>query len=199
MQTSNYHSTPSEFFKLELSGGIDSCLPISNSSSPLTKTLGTVPSQPIITGVTVTNMVLYFCNSLARSKYLSLFSISFIFTGKVKPTIRQVLFLFIITRSTLLVEIWRSVWISKIPENFVRLIPQNKFWFVHVTFGSLIKFQFFTQFPVDLLSYSLTHSYLDLYSFFACFLHSLIMYVIASSLSPYNLHCYFVTCYRFSL
>ena len=37
----------------------------------------------------------------------------------------------------------------KIPENFVCLILQDGFWFVHVPFGSMIKFQFLAQFPVD--------------------------------------------------
>ena len=40
----------------------------------------------------------------------------------------------------------------KIPENFMRLILLEEFWFVHISFGSMVKFQFFAQFPVDFLS-----------------------------------------------
>ena len=60
--------------------------PIFNSSSPL----------PITTGITVTFLFHRFFSTLARSKYLSLFSFSFIFirysAGTRKTTIWQVLF-----------------------------------------------------------------------------------------------------------
>ena len=45
--------------------------PISNSSSPLIKRLGTVPSVPITIGVNVNLIFESFLDSLARSKYLS--------------------------------------------------------------------------------------------------------------------------------
>ena len=41
------------------------------------------------------------------------------------------------------------------PENFVRLILRDEFWFVQVPFIRMVKFQFLAQFPVDHLS---THS-----------------------------------------
>ena len=44
----------------------------------------------------------------------------------------------------------------------------------------------------------LTPSYLALHSFCANMLHSLIKRLVVSSLSPHNLHCYFVASYQFS-
>ena len=53
---------------------------ISNSSSPCTNPLVTVPSLPITIAITVTFMFHSFFSFLARSKYLSLFYLSFNFT-----------------------------------------------------------------------------------------------------------------------
>ena len=53
---------------------------ISNSSTPLFKPLGTVPIAPTRIGITVTITFLSFFSSQARSKYLFIFSLSFIFT-----------------------------------------------------------------------------------------------------------------------
>ena len=50
------------------------------NSSSFSKPLRTVPNAPITTGITVTLMFHCFLSSLARSKYLSLFSPSLIFT-----------------------------------------------------------------------------------------------------------------------
>ena len=72
---------------------------ISNSYNPLTKPLGTIPSAPVIIGITVTIMFHSFFNSLARFKYLSIFSflIFFLWSAvKAKSTIWQVLF-FVLT------------------------------------------------------------------------------------------------------
>ena len=68
---------------------------ISKFSSPCTNPLLTVPREPITIGVSVTFMFRSFFNSLARSRYLSFFSLSFNFTlwsaGTAKSTILQVL------------------------------------------------------------------------------------------------------------
>ena len=50
---------------------------ISKSSSPHTKPLVPLPSAPITIGITVTFMFHRFFSSWARSRYLSLFSLSF--------------------------------------------------------------------------------------------------------------------------
>ena len=53
---------------------------ISNSSSAFINLLVTVPSAPITIGITITFMFDSFFSSLARSTYLSFFSLSFSFT-----------------------------------------------------------------------------------------------------------------------
>ena len=72
--------------------------PTSNSSSPFSNPLVTVPNTPITIGIIVTCMFHSFFNSLARSRYLTFFSYSFSFilwsAGTAKSTILQVLFLF---------------------------------------------------------------------------------------------------------
>ena len=91
---------------------------ISKSSCHCTNLLLTVPRAPITIGITVTFMFHSFFNSLARSRYLYFFSLSFTFTlwsaGTAKYTILQVLFfLLIIIRSGRLGEIRWSVCILK--------------------------------------------------------------------------------------
>ena len=92
--------------------------PTSKSSSPFSNPLVTVPNAPIIIGIIVTYMFHSFFNSIARSRYLSLFSHSFNFilwsAGTAKSTILQVLFfLLIIIKSGLLAGIRWSVCILK--------------------------------------------------------------------------------------
>ena len=94
---------------------------ISKSSSPFTKPLGIILSTLIIIGITITFIFHSFFSSLARSKYLSLFLLSLIFTlwsaGMAKSTIQQVLsffllfFLLVISGSGVLARIRWSVYI----------------------------------------------------------------------------------------
>ena len=92
---------------------------ISKSPRPSTNPLVTVRNTPITIGIIVTFRFQNFFCSLARSKYLSLFSLSFNCTmwsgGTAKSTIRRVIFflLLTITRSSHLAEITWSVCISK--------------------------------------------------------------------------------------
>ena len=70
--------------------------PTSKSSRPFNKPLVTVPKAPITIGMIVTFMFHSFFNSLAISRYLSLFSHSFSFilwsTGTAKSIILQIFF-----------------------------------------------------------------------------------------------------------
>ena len=72
--------------------------PTSKSSRPFNNPLVTVPKAPITIGIIVTFMFHSFFNSLARSRYLFLFSHSFSFilwsAGTAKSTILQILFFF---------------------------------------------------------------------------------------------------------
>ena len=87
--------------------------PTSKSSRFLNNPLIIVPNAPIIIGTIVTFMFHSYFNSLARSRYLSFFSLSFRFilwfAGTAKLTILQILFLLIILRSGLLAGFWWSV------------------------------------------------------------------------------------------
>ena len=97
---------------------VSTCHVISKSSSPCTNSLVTVPRAPITNGIIATFMFHSFYNSLARSRYLSLFLHSFSVTlwsaGITKSTIPQVLsFLLIIIRYGRLAEIRWSFCILK--------------------------------------------------------------------------------------
>ncbi len=81
--------------------------PTSKSSRPFNNPLVTVHNAPITIGTIFTFMFHSFFNSLARSRYLSFFSLSFRFilwsAGTAKSTILKILFfLLIIIRSGLL-------------------------------------------------------------------------------------------------
>ena len=93
-------------------------LPTSKSSRPFNNPLVTVPNVPITISTIVTFLFHGFFNSLARSTYLSFFSLSFTFilwsAGTAKSTILQILFfLLIIIRSGLLARIRWSVCMLK--------------------------------------------------------------------------------------
>ena len=113
---------------------------ISKSSSPFINPSVTVSRAPIIIGINVPFMFHSFFNSLARSRYLSFFLVSFNFTlwsaGTVESSILHVLFF---------VDYY-MVWLSgrdsvirfyvKIPLAFVCLIR-------------IVQFTFLAQFPMD--------------------------------------------------
>ena len=71
----------------------------SKSSRPFNNPLVTVPKAPITISIVVTFMFHSFFNSLARSRYLSLFSHSFSFilwsAGTAKSIILQIFFFFV--------------------------------------------------------------------------------------------------------
>ena len=88
--------------------------PTSKSSRPFDNPLVAVPKAPITIGIIVIFMFHSFLNSLARSRYLSLFSHSVLFCGQPGQQSRQFykfsfFFFLIIIRSGLLAEIRWSV------------------------------------------------------------------------------------------
>ena len=136
---------------------VSTCPLISNSSSPFTNPLVIVLSALITIGIIITFMFFCFFSSLVRSRYLSLFLLSFNFTlwsaRTAKSTIRQVLFfLLTITTSSFLAKIRWSVCISKSLISLC-LILQGGFWVVHIPFICMIKFKLLAQFPVDNLAH----------------------------------------------
>ena len=159
--------------------------PTSKSSRPFNSALVIVPNAPITIGTIVTFMFHSFFNSLASSRYLSFFSLSFRFilwsAGTAKSTILQILFFFIIIiRSGLLAGIRWSVCMLKshrsLCESFSRtgaglciyhLFVWSNWNFLHIS-------QWITL-P--------TQSCLALYSVCATLLHSLIMWLIVSSVT----------------
>ena len=82
---------------------------ISKSSSPFTNSSVTVPRAQSATSIIVTYMFHSFFNSLARSRYLSFFSLSFNFTqwsaGTAKSTVLKVLFFVVVVD-------YDKVWLS---------------------------------------------------------------------------------------
>ena len=101
-----------------LSNAVSTRPPTSNSSRPFNNPFVIVPKAPVTIGTIVTFMFHRFFNSLARSRYLSFFLLSFRFilwsAGTAKSTILQILFsLLIIIRSGLLTEIRWSVCMFK--------------------------------------------------------------------------------------
>ena len=137
---------------------------VSKSSSPFQNPLVTVPKAPITIGIIVIFMFHSFFNSLARSRYLSFFSISFSFiqwsAGIAKFTILKVLFFFllfiIIIRSVRQAEIRWSVCMSK--SEFICVILQDRLWVVHIPFLRMVKFQFLAHLPVDHLAHPVLSS-----------------------------------------
>ena len=169
--------------------------PTSKSSWPFNNPLVTVQKAPITIGIIVTFMIHSFFNSLARSRYLSLFSHSFSFilwsTGTAKSTILQILFFYffvIIIRSGLWAEIGRSVCISNSHRSLWVSFSRtgSGLCINHLLAWSNLNFLQISQWitlPIQ--------SCLALYSFCANLLHLLIMRLMVSSLSPHSLHLLF--------
>ena len=165
----------------------------SKSSRPINNPVVTVPNAPITIGTIVTFMFHSFFNSLARSRYLSFFSLSFRFilwsAGTAKSTILQILFLLlIIMRSGLLAGIRWSACILKSHRSLCKSFSR--------TGAGLYIYHLFVRSNWNFLHISPwitlpTQSCLALYSFCANLLHSLIMWLIVSSLSLHSLHLLF--------
>ena len=187
--SSQYSGRPQQCCRL------DSLYPSANfqSSRPFNNPLVIVPNAPITIGTIVTFMFHSFFNSLARSRYLSFFLLSFRFilwsAGTAKSTILQMLFLLlVIMRSGLLAGIRWSVFMLKSHRSLCESFSR--------TGAGLCIYHMFVWSNWNFLHISQwitlpTLSCLALYSFCANLLHSLIMWLIVSSLSPHSLHFLF--------
>ena len=142
-----------------------------------------MPKAPTTNAIIVTFILHSFFNSLARSRYLSLFSHSFSFilwsAGTAKSTILQIFFFFfllllllIIIRSDLLAEIRWSVCISN---------PYKSLCVSFSTTGAGLCIY-------HLLAWSNLNLHVALYSFCASLLHSLMMRLMVPSLSLHSLY-----------
>ena len=172
--------------------------PTSKSTSPFNNPLLTLPRVPITIGTMVTLMFHGFFNSLARSRYLTFFSHSFSFilwsAGSAKTRILQILYfiIIIIIRSDLLAEIQWSVCqnmcMSKYHGSLCVSFSRTGagLYIYHLLVRSDLNFLHISQW-ITLP----TQSCLVLYSFCANLLHSLIMWLIVSSLSPHSQHLLF--------
>ena len=161
----------------------------SQSSMPFNNPLFIVPKAPITIGTTVTFMFHSFFQFSSKVEVLILlFTFFQFYSGIEKSTIFQILFFFfllIIIRSGLLAMIRWSVYMSKSHWSFSMSFSRTGaglciyHLFVWSNWNFLHIFQWITL---------LTQSCLALYSFCANLLHSLIMWLIVSSLSPHSLH-----------
>ena len=146
--------------------------PTSKSSSPFSNPLVNVPKAPITIGIIVTFMFHSFFNSLARSRYLSFFSLSFSFilwsAGTAKSNFLLVLFF------------WRGVFLglvvwSRFGDSFVSqsIIGVDVYHSLGQVLGCAYTIYSYGQISIWITLP--TQSCLVLYSFCANLLHSLIM------------------------
>ena len=162
--------------------------PTFKSSRPFNNPLVIVPNAPITIATIVTFKFHSFFNSLPRSSYFSFFSLSFRFilwfAGTAKSTILQILLflLLIIMRSGLLDGIRWSFCILKFHRSLCESFSRTgaRLCIYHLFVWSNWNFLHISQW-ITLPS----QSCFALYSFRANLLHSLIMWLIVSSLSPH--------------
>ena len=174
--------------------------PTSKSSRPFNNPLFIVPNAPITIGTIVTFMFHNFFNSLARSStYPSFHFPSDLFCDPLGQQSRQFckcsFFLLIIIRSGLLAGIRRSVCMLKSHRSLCVSFSKTDagLCIYYLLLWSNLSFLHISQW-ITLP----TQSCLALYSFCANLLHSLIMWLIVSSLSPHSLHLLFFYCLIYS-
>ena len=170
--------------------------PTSKSSSPFSNPLVTVPNAPITIGIIVTCMFHSFFSSLARSRYLSLFSHSLFYSvvcrdSKVDYFASSLFFFFfllIIIKSGLLAGIRWSVCILKSHRSLCEAFSRTGagLCIYHLLVCSNLNFLHICQWLT-----LPTQSCLALYSCCANLLHSLIIWLMVSSLSPHSLDLLF--------
>ena len=171
--------------------------PTSKSSSPFSNPLVTVPNAPITIGIIVTSMFHSFFNSLARVKVLILLFTFFQFysvdsqDSKVDYFASSLFFFFfwlIIIKSGLLAGIRWSVCMLKSHRSLCVGLSRTGagLCIYHLFVWSNLNFLYISQWIT--LS---TQSCLALYSLCANLLHSLIIWLMVSSLSSHSLHLLF--------
>ena len=157
---------------------------ISKFSSPCINPLVNVPSTPITIGITVTFMCFIVFSVLKQGLgiYLSFCFLSIFLSGLSGR--QSPLFFFSPTSSDrLVIRLY-----LKIPEEFVHLMFQDRFWVMHIPFIRMVKLKFLHN---SLLITFVTQSWLVLYSFCVNLLHSFVTWLIVSSLSQHNQHLLF--------
>ena len=163
----------------------------SKSSITFSNPLITGPKAPITIGIIFTCMFHSFFNSLARSRYLSIFSHFFSFysmvikDSKVDKFAISFFFLLIITRSGLLPEIQWSFCMSKFHRRLCVLfsMPGAGLCIYHFLVWSNLNFLHISQYK--------TLPCLVWYYFCVNLLHSLVIWLMVSSLSPHSLNLLF--------
>ena len=139
-------------FSNAVAGIVPARLVISKSSSTCTNHLVTVPRAPITIGVIVTFMFHSFFNSLAMSRYLSLFLHSFNFTlwsaRTANPQFCKTFFLLIIKRSGRLAEILWSVCMLKSKRSLCVSFSRTDSGLCLYQF-CMVKLQLLAQFPME--------------------------------------------------
>ena len=169
-------------------------LPISKSSRPFSNPLVTVPNAPITIGIILTSMFYSFFQFPSKVEVLILLFTFFKFfsvvsrDSKVDYFANSFFFLLIIIKSGLLAGIRWSVFMSKSH----RSLCMSFSW----TGAGLCIYHFLVWSNLHFLHISQwitlpTQSCLALYSLCANLVHSLIMSLMVSSLSPHSLHLLF--------
>ena len=164
--------------------------PTSKSSRPFNNPLVTVQKAPITIGIIVTFMFHIFFSSLARSRYLSIFSHYFSFilwsAGTANSTILQIFFSFFF-----FVDYYK-VWSSgrdqvirlyiKVSQEFVCVLFKYRLCIYHFLAQSNLYFLHISQWITQP-----THSCIALYSFCASLLYSLSLYELLAPTFADNL------------
>ena len=158
---------------------------ISKSSSLYTNPLVIVSSAQIISGITVTLIFHSFFSSLAKFRYLSLFSISVVSRNSKVCYLGGSLFIFFLFCFGHLAKIRWPVCISKV----CVCLSAGRILICANTICSYGQIKILAQFPVD--QAPPTQLCQDLDSFCANLLHLLIIWLIVSPLSQHNLHWLF--------
>ena len=167
--------------------------PTSKSFSPFNNPFLTVPNAPTTISIIVIFMFHSFFFFPSKVKVLTLLFNFFQFYSVVSRYYRvdnfaSSLFLLITIRSDLLAEIWRCVCMSKFHRSLCVSFSR--------TDAGLCMYYLFVWSNLNFLHISQwiplpTQSYLVLYSFCTNLPHSLIMWLMVSSLSPHNQHLLF--------